>query len=77
MKEDSTNLNDKKDKPYKNKFELIAIASKRARNLREGKNKLIDHVSDKEAVIALNEIVSGRLEVEIVMEDDKKSAEDK
>lgn len=77
MKEESTNLDEKKTKPYRNKFELIAIASKRARNLREGKKKLVDNVSDKEPVIALNEILSGRLEVEIVEQEDKASTEGK
>lgn len=77
MKEESTNLDDKKSKPYKNKFELIAIASKRARNLREGKPRLIDNVSDKEPVIALNEVLSGRLDVEIVKKNDRRSSEGK
>lgn len=77
MKEESTNLDEKKSKPYKNKFELIAIASKRARNLREGKPRLIDNVSDKEPVIALNEVLSGRLDVEIVKKNDRGSSEGK
>lgn len=77
MKEESTNLDEKKSKPYKNKFELIAIASKRARNLREGKPRLIDNVSDKEPVIALNEVLSGRLDVEIVKKNDRRSSEGK
>jgi len=66
MKNESSNPSEDEKSTYENKFELIAIASRRARNLREGKKKLIEGVSDKEPVVALNELLSGRLKFEIV-----------
>jgi DNA-directed RNA polymerase omega subunit len=68
MKDKSNALNEDEKSVYENKFELIAIAAKRARNLRDGRKALVGIISDKEPVIALSEILSGILEVEISRE---------
>jgi DNA-directed RNA polymerase subunit omega len=60
---------------YENKFELIAIAARRARDLRDGRKPLVEKDSDKEPVIALKEILSGRLQVEIVRENEDNNSE--
>jgi DNA-directed RNA polymerase omega subunit len=65
MKDKSNALDEDEKSVYENKFELIVIAAKRARNLRDGSKALVGIVSDKEPVIALSEILSGMLEVEI------------
>jgi len=65
MKDESNALDGDENGVYENKFELIAIAAKRARNLRDGRKALVEIISDKEPVIALTEILSGQLEVEV------------
>lgn len=44
-----------------NHFELVRLASKRARQLAKGGMALVDPENDKPTVIALREIASGRL----------------
>ena len=48
-------------KKVKNHFELVLIASKRARQIAKGGMALVDPENDKPTVIALREIASGRL----------------
>lgn len=48
-------------KKVKNHFELVIIASKRARQIAKGGMALVDPENDKPTVIALREIASGRL----------------
>ena len=48
-------------KKVKNHFELVIIASKRARQIAKGGLALVDPENDKSTVIALREIASGRL----------------
>lgn len=42
-----------------NRFELVLLASKRARQLAEGKTPLVDQENDKPTVVALREIAEG------------------
>ena len=43
----------------KNRFELVMIAAKRARQLMRGKEPLVDWDNDKPTVVALREIAAG------------------
>ena len=44
-----------------NHFELVIVASKRARQIAKGGIAMVDPENDKPTVIALREIASGRL----------------
>ena len=46
-------------KNVKNRFELVIIASKRARQLMRGKEAKVDWDNDKSTVVALREIAAG------------------
>ena len=48
-------------KKVKNHFELVIVASKRARQIAKGGMALVDPENDKPTVIALSEIASARL----------------
>lgn len=48
-------------KKVKNHFELVIIASKRARQIAKGGMAMVDPENDKPTVIALREIANGRL----------------
>lgn len=48
-------------KKVKNHFELVIIASKRARQIAKGGMAMVDPENDKPTVIALREIADGRL----------------
>lgn len=48
-------------KKVKNHFELVIIASKRARQIAKGGMAMVDPENDKPTVLALREIASGRL----------------
>jgi DNA-directed RNA polymerase subunit omega len=48
-------------KKVKNHFELVILASKRARQLAKGGMAMVDPENDKPTVIALREIAEGRL----------------
>lgn len=50
-----------------NRFDLVLVASKRARQLAvEGKEPLVEEESDKATVIALREIAEGKITNEIL-----------
>ena len=52
-----------------NRFDLVLVASKRARQLAvEGKEPLVEEESDKATVIALREITEGKVTPEILNE---------
>ncbi|NOZ37800.1 MAG: DNA-directed RNA polymerase subunit omega [Gammaproteobacteria bacterium] len=51
-----------------NRFELVLVASKRARQLAMGKEPLVDEENDKPTVIALREIAEGLVGPEILDE---------
>ncbi|MBY7649421.1 MAG: DNA-directed RNA polymerase subunit omega [Candidatus Liberibacter europaeus] len=44
-----------------NRFELVLLASHRARHISQGARPTVDHENDKNTVIALREIASGNL----------------
>jgi DNA-directed RNA polymerase subunit omega len=44
-----------------NRFELVLLASQRARQIAYGKQALVDMGNDKPTVVALREIASGRI----------------
>lgn len=48
-------------KKVKNHFQLVIIASKRARQIAKGGMAMVNPENDKPTVIALREIASGRL----------------
>lgn len=48
-------------KRVKNHFELVIIASKRARQIAKGGMAMVDPENDKPTVIALREIADGKL----------------
>ncbi|VAX13430.1 DNA-directed RNA polymerase omega subunit [hydrothermal vent metagenome] len=51
-----------------NRFELVLVASKRARQLAMGKEPLVEEENDKPTVIALREIAEGLIGPEILDE---------
>ncbi len=53
---------DEKDLPnLRNKYELIIVAAKRSRQLRDGSPRLNDAISKKEPITALHEILDGKV----------------
>lgn len=50
----------------KNRFELVLLASKRARQIAMGSRPLVPDENDKPAVIALREIAAGLITIEAV-----------
>jgi len=60
-----------------NRFELVMVASKRARQLATGgKDPLVDEESDKPTVIALREIAEGFVTADILTREEEMDAED-
>ncbi len=60
-----------------NRFELVMVASKRARQLATGgKEPLVDEESDKPTVIALREIADGMITADILIREDEIEAEE-
>lgn len=60
-----------------NRFELVMVASKRARQLATGgKDPLVDEESDKPTVIALREIADGLVGPEILTRESEIEAEE-
>ena len=53
-----------------NRFQLVLIATKRARQLAAGAAPLVDRDNDKNTVIALREIAEGHISASILDEDD-------
>ena len=56
-----------------NRFQLVLIATKRARQLASGAEPLVDRDNDKNTVIALREIADGLVTSSILDEDDAPS----
>ncbi len=48
-------------KQVKNRFDLVLLASKRARQLSLGAAPLVPHEDDKPTVLALREIAAGKI----------------
>lgn len=60
-----------------NRFELVMIASKRARQLATGgKDPMVLEESDKPTVVALREIAEGLVSVDILNREEEIDAED-
>jgi len=55
-----------------NRFELVLLASKRARQIAYGKEALVPQENDKPSVVALREIADGKMSTAIL---DKMGAE--
>ena len=53
-----------------NLFELVMVASKRARRIANGQEPLVDRENDKPTVVALREIAAGLVTVDILEEAD-------
>jgi len=51
-----------------NRFDLVRIATKRARQIANGSEPLVDEENDKPTVIALREIAEGKVGPEIMEE---------
>ena len=59
-----------------NRFELVMVASKRARQMATGgKEPLVQEESDKPTVIALREIAEGLITPDILIREDERDAE--
>ena len=56
-----------------NRFQLVLIATKRARQIAGGAEPLVDRDNDKNTVIALREIAEGLVTAAILDEDDDPS----
>ncbi|HAN26699.1 MAG TPA: DNA-directed RNA polymerase subunit omega [Haliea salexigens] len=60
-----------------NRFELVMVASKRARQIATGgKDPLVEEESDKPTVIALREIAEGLINSSILSREEERDAED-
>jgi DNA-directed RNA polymerase subunit omega len=60
-----------------NRFELVMVASKRARQIATGgKEPLVEEESDKPTVIALREIAEGLVTADILIREDEIEAEE-
>ena len=60
-----------------NRFELVMLASKRARQIATGgKDPLVDEESDKPTVIALREIAEGMVTTELMSRETEIEAEE-
>jgi DNA-directed RNA polymerase subunit omega len=59
-----------------NRFELVMVASKRARQMATGgKDPMVQEESDKPTVIALREIAEGHVTADILVREDELDAE--
>lgn len=52
-----------------NRFELVLVASKRARQLATGAEPTLDWDNDKPTVVALRELAEDKIEPEVIMAD--------
>jgi DNA-directed RNA polymerase subunit omega len=60
-----------------NRFELVMVASKRARQMATGgKDPMVEEESDKPTVIALREIAEGLVTPDVLNREDETGAED-
>lgn len=60
---DKINIMEKLHTNINNVYDLVIVASKRVRELNEGSQKLIETSSRKPVLIALEEIVAGKVKV--------------
>jgi len=58
-----------------NRFELVLLAAKRARQLAMGRDPLVEWENDKPTVVALREIAEGKITAEVLSELEKAQRE--
>jgi len=58
-----------------NRFELVLTATKRARQLANGKEPLVEWENDKPTVVALREIAENKITTSMLAEEDRRAAE--
>ena len=58
-----------------NRFELVLMATKRARQLAKGAESVIDPEQDKPTVVALREIAAGKVSMKMIDEIDQVNRE--
>jgi len=58
-----------------NRFELVLVATKRARQLAYGKEPMLDWENDKPTVLALREIAEGLIDAGALEEEEKGASE--
>lgn len=51
-----------------NRFELVVIAAQRAKDINSGAHIMLEKNNDKSAVIALREIASGQIDIDVLRE---------
>ncbi|NIR60168.1 MAG: DNA-directed RNA polymerase subunit omega, partial [Gammaproteobacteria bacterium] len=51
-----------------NRFQLVLVATKRARQIANGAHPLVDWENDKPTVVALRELAEGRIDPKIILE---------
>jgi len=56
-----------------NRFELVLVSSKRARQIASGKEPMVDEENDKPTVIALREIAEGFVTADILVESEEEA----
>jgi DNA-directed RNA polymerase subunit omega len=56
-----------------NRFELVLVSSKRARQIAQGKEPLVEEENDKPTVIALREIAEGLVTADILEESEEEA----
>lgn len=59
-----------------NRFQLVLVATKRARQIAMGKAPLVEENNDKPTVIALREIAEGKIDASILDEQLEESIEE-
>jgi DNA-directed RNA polymerase subunit omega len=59
-----------------NRFELVLLATKRARQITRGATPLVEIENDKPTVIALREIAEGKIDLAILDDIAQKTAEE-
>jgi DNA-directed RNA polymerase subunit omega len=58
-----------------NRFELVLVATKRARQIARGSTPLVEEENDKSTVLALREIAEGKVDVSIMDQEPEPVAE--
>jgi DNA-directed RNA polymerase subunit omega len=58
-----------------NRFDLVLMASKRARQLAKGSDAILPQENDKPTVLALREIATGRITEDLLAEVDRQARE--
>ena len=59
-----------------NRFELVLVATRRARQIAKGGDALVPELNDKPTVVALREIAEGKVGTSILDEIPEETAED-